>query len=179
MRWAVPVTWWPLGAAAVLCTAGAASAAAQGRYQTQDEFLHEAFAGEAPSAQVLAIDGELRAAVDGMLGHAFGPRRVRYFSRGSRTAWIFDEIGKEEPITIGITVCDGVLEKLRVLEFRESRGAEVRFPFFTDQFVDATLSPEKRLSKNIDGITGATLSVGAVTRVARLALLLDAEVHGP
>ena len=34
------------------------------------------------------------------------------------------------------------------------------------------------LSGHIDGITGATLSVRAVDRVARLALWLDAQVSG-
>jgi hypothetical protein len=33
------------------------------------------------------------------------------------------------------------------------------------------------LDRNIDGISGATLSVRALTRLARVALLLDAEVR--
>jgi Na+-translocating ferredoxin:NAD+ oxidoreductase RnfG subunit len=63
-----------------------------------------------------------------------------------------------------------------VLEFRESRGWEVRYPFFTDQFVEAKLDQNERLDRNIDGITGATLSVNAVTRIARIALFLHEHI---
>jgi len=38
------------------------------------------------------------------------------------------------------------------------------------------LSADGRLSHNIDGITGATLSVGAVKRIARVALVLHDNV---
>jgi Na+-translocating ferredoxin:NAD+ oxidoreductase RnfG subunit len=41
-----------------------------------------------------------------------------------------------------------------------------------------TLATDGYLSDSIDGITGATLSVRAVERVARLALWLDMQVNG-
>jgi hypothetical protein len=53
----------------------------------------------------------------------------------------------------------------------------VRYPFFTDQFDGATLTAKSRLDRNIDGITGATLSVGAVTRIARVALIFDGFIR--
>jgi hypothetical protein len=65
---------------------------------------------------------------------------------------------------------------VKVLIFRESRGWEVRYPFFTDQFKDATLTAERNLDRKIDGISGATLSVNALTKLARLALFLDSYV---
>jgi Na+-translocating ferredoxin:NAD+ oxidoreductase RnfG subunit len=42
----------------------------------------------------------------------------------------------------------------------------------TDQFNDVRLDGGDELDRQIDGITGATLSVNAVTRVVRLALFL-------
>ena len=98
--------------------------------------------------------------------------RVRYWHRDRRTAWILDEIGKERPITVGIVVEDDAASMVRVLEFRESRGWEVRYHFFTDQFNDVRLDRGDELDRQIDGITGATLSVNAVTRAVRLALFL-------
>ena len=95
---------------------------------------------------------------------------------GTRSAWILNEIGKELPITIGVAVSSGAIASVDVLEFRESRGWEVRYPFFTDQFVDARLGPNDKLDRRIDGITGATMSVDAVTRVAQVALLLHEHV---
>ena len=111
-----------------------------------------------------------------MLGHDFKSLRVRYWYDGAKSAWVLDEVGKEMPITIGVSVAAGAIDNVRVLEFRESRGWEVRYPFFTDQFIEARLGPNERLDRNIDGITGATLSVNAVTRIARIALLLHEHV---
>ena len=96
---------------------------------------------------------------------------MRYWGGDKRTAWVLDEIGKDEPITAGIVVNDGAIEEMRVLAFRESRGWEVRYPFFTRQFHDARLGG-RDLTRTIDGITGATLSVRAMKRMARAALLL-------
>jgi Na+-transporting NADH:ubiquinone oxidoreductase subunit NqrC len=51
----------------------------------------------------------------------------------------------------------------------------VRYPFFTDQFNGLQLDENNRLQRKIDGISGATLSVNALTRLARLALHLHEE----
>lgn len=147
-----------------------------GRYMTSGEFLDGAFPGGVPDSSTLWVNGELRQTVESVLGHAFGSLRVRYWLDGDSSAWILDEIGKDLPITIGVTVAAGEIRHVRVLEFRESRGWEVRYPFFTDQFRHARLRMNGRLDREIDGITGATLSVQAVTRIARIALLLHDAV---
>ena len=77
-----------------------------------------------------------------------------------------------------MVVTHGRIEQVRVLAFRESRGGEVRYPFFTRQFVNVGLKDDDRLDARIDGITGATLSVSAVTKVSRLALVFHNEVVG-
>ncbi len=46
------------------------------------------------------------------------------------------------------------------------------------QFHQARLTGGRNLDQPIDGITGATLSVRAMTRMARVALLLDAHARG-
>lgn len=72
------------------------------------------------------------------------------FTRATRTyghesAWVLNEIGKDLPITIGVAVQQGTIEMVRILWFRESRGWEVRYPFFTDQFHDASLDADGQL----------------------------------
>jgi hypothetical protein len=62
---------------------------------------------------------------------------------------------------------------VRVLVYRESRGQEVRQSAFLKQFKEAKLAQGDRLDRQIDGIAGATLSVGAMERMARLALFFD------
>jgi hypothetical protein len=147
-----------------------------GRYMETDEYLSSIFPDAVPADKTLWVAGDLREGVERMLGHRFASLRVRYWFDGTTSAWILDEIGKELPITIGVSVSQGAVENVRVLEFRESRGWEVRYPFFTNQFVAVRLGPDERLDRRIDGITGATMSVGAVTRIARVALLLHEHV---
>ena len=64
------------------------------------------------------------------------------------------------------------LERVRVLAYRESRGWEVKDRAFTSQFDGARLTARQTLDRGIDGISGATLSVRALGRLTRLALLL-------
>lgn len=143
---------------------------------TLDAFLTESFAGPAPATQMLWLTPELKTRAAKVLDHPYAGMRVKYWREGNRTAWVIDEIGKERPITIGVVVSAGHIEQVKVLAFRESRGGEVRYPFFTKQFVNAGLKDGDRLDRTIDGITGATLSVWAVTKVSRLALLFHSEV---
>lgn len=150
----------------------APSAWASSTYQTSEDFLNEVFAGNTPEPSILWMTGEIRTATTKILGHEPYQLRVRYWQHGQRSAWILDEIGKEQPITTGLVVNAGKLERVRVLVFRESRGWEVKYPFFTDQFLQIGLTPDFKLDKQIDGVSGATLSVRALTNLARLALYL-------
>jgi len=150
---------------------------AGGVYQTPEAFLEEAFAGEVPEPQVLWLRGEVKAGVERILGHRYPSLRIRYWQRGPRSAWILEEIGKEQPITAGIVVDSGRIERIRVLVFRESRGWEVRHEFFTRQFDQAGLDEEDRLDRHIDNVSGATLSVRAMKKLARLALFLDRQIR--
>lgn len=153
-------------------------------YMSQQDFLRDVFQDQTYLSERLWLDPTHKAAIKEMLGHAYVGLRVRYWQKGLRTAWILEEIGKEQPITIGVGVEAGQIQRLRVLSFRESRGGEVRHAFFTDQFNFVGLSQSRDLDKNIDGITGATLSVRAVKKVAKLALYLHtlvikSESHDP
>ncbi|GEM_PF-100639 len=148
---------------------------ARGTYQEPDAFLAEVFADAVPEPSLIWLTGKRKKTVQQLLGHRYPSLRVRYWRRGRRSAWILEEVGKEQPITVGLVVNNGRLEKIRVLVFRESRGEEIRHPFFTDQFQDAGLNDKGDLDRTIDGISGATLSVRAMKKLARLALYLDAE----
>jgi FMN-binding domain len=141
-------------------------------YQTRDDFLREVF-GTAPVPRVLWLDDEAQTRLKAVLGHPYGQARLRYWRAGGKTAWILDEIGKEYPITASFVVQNGAIERARVLVYRETRGMEVRYPSFLQQFVGARLVND-RLSRSIDGISGATLSVHSMQRMARAALALDA-----
>ncbi|GAB1105989.1 FMN-binding protein [Shewanella algae] len=162
--------------------------AAQSVYQSPADFVTLALGNQSKSkgqdqakAKVFWFSAEQRLAIEEILAHDFRPLRTRYWQQGDDTVWILEEIGKEAPITVGIQVRHGQIYRTKVLIYRESRGDEVRHDFFTDQFKSATLTKDKQLDKHIDGITGATLSVRALTKLARIALYLDRQLslqHG-
>jgi hypothetical protein len=140
-------------------------------YQTPADFLGEYLPGCRQEA--LWLNSDLKVEIERLVEHPWHGLRVRYCRQGDKTAWILDEIGKTEPITSGIVVSEGRVERVRVLIFRESRGAEVNRGAFTRQYENASLGEDYTLDRNIDGITGATLSVWALNRQVKLALLLD------
>jgi hypothetical protein len=144
-------------------------------HQQPEDFLHQFLPG--CETRALWLKAGRKAEVEQLLERPWRGVRVRYCAGDGRTGWILDEIGKTEPITTGVIVNNGVLEAVRVLVFRESRGGEVHRASFTRQFDGVMLNEKQRLDRRIDGITGATMSVDALNRQARLALLLDRMVH--
>lgn len=148
--------------------------AQRGVFLESNTFLTQAFP-QTPEPKTLWLTKDTRPIAEAISGHSL-PLRTRYYQQGQRTAWILEEIGKELPITLGIVVEHEQVIALRVLEYREVRGGEVRYDFFTQQFVGAQLTDKEReLSKSIDGIAGATLSVRALKKTARLALYLHQQ----
>ncbi len=150
-----------------------------GTYKTRQVFLKENFSGRIPALQTIWLRGALKEQVNAILDHPYGKLRVKYWLAGQRSAWVLDEIGKEKPITTGVIITNGRISKVEILAFRESRGWEIKYPFFLRQFLNASLRANNQLDKNIDGITGATLSVRAVNKLSRIALLLHKQVTQP
>ncbi len=156
----------------------AVSSASQagGMYQHPDAFLTAAFDGKAPKPKFIWFTGDIGKSATTILNHKPASLRTRYWLKEKRSVWVLEEVGKEKPITIGIIINDNRIEKIKVLIFRESRGWEIKRNDFTKQFTNAELSNDGKLTQNIDGISGATLSVKAVTRLSRLSLYLHSQV---
>ena len=144
---------------------------ARGIYQTNEDFISEAFSNNPPKNSTIMLSGNVRKTVSSILGHPYGGLIIKYWEKVGRTAWILEEIGKTELITFGVIIRGNKIEKVKVLAFRESRGWEVRYPAFTKQFIGVGLDGDK-LNKKIDGVSGATLSFWAMTGVSRIALFL-------
>jgi hypothetical protein len=145
---------------------------AKGTYKSEEDFLKEVYPSGIPEPKKLLLLSKLRDSVEIILGHPYSGIKIKYWEKDKITAWILEEVGKDELITFGYVVKDQKIQKADVLIFRETRGWEIRYPAFTQQFIGAKLD-EKNLTKNIDGVSGATLSVYAMKATARLALFLD------
>jgi hypothetical protein len=146
--------------------------AGENTYFTSEDFLTSVFSGPIkPSTLWLPADAQKKIA--SIIGHPPVQLRQRYWTDGHKTVWILEEIGKEEPITAGFVLSEGRIQQVNVLIYRESRGMEIRSPGFLKQYGSAGLGPDNRLDRTIDAISGATLSVAAMERMAREALFLD------
>ena len=149
--------------------------AAEEIFQSPQDFIQENFKA-APSSQVLWLTGELKSQVKKVLGHDYHKLRIRYWQQQQRSAWVLEEIGKEHYITAGFVIDDNSLERVKILIFRENRGWEIKHDYFTQQFKNAKLNSSSMLDTHIDNITGATLSVRAIKRLAQLALFFHQTI---
>ena len=165
---------WPIFCIALLA---AVPVAAVDFFLEPAAFLAETFEGTVPEPDRLWLKDPLKKRIRAVLGAELGSLRVKYWVRDGRTAWILDAIGRDRPITAGFVIEEGRVVRVAILIYRESRGWEVRYPFFTDQFFGAQLIEDDALDRNIDGITGATLSVRAITGLSKVALLLHREAR--
>ena len=145
-------------------------------YQTSKQFVSTSFNGELPKSKVIWLSSGDKVVISEIMSHQYNRLRLRYWQQDTETVWVLEEIGKEKPITIGVHIKNEQIVDVKVLAYRESRGDEVRHDFFTQQFHSASLTKENKLNQHIDGITGATMSVRALTKVARLALWLNKKV---
>lgn len=140
---------------------------------SNQSFLAKVFDDQPLKPNVIWLDQEKKRVIESILQHHAPYIRVKYWQKGTKTAWILNEVGKEKPITAGVVIEQSKITQLSVLAFRESRGWEVKHDFFTRQFNDATINDELQLNQTIDGISGATLSVRALTKIAKIALYLE------
>lgn len=148
---------------------------------TREAFLAEAFGPTLPPTQSLDLDEAKHARLTPIYGRKFPQARLRYWrGEDGRTAWIFDDIGKEgyQPTTSGFVVKDGAIESARVLFYKESRGEQVAEPSFLHQLLGARANGGD-LDRSVDNISGATYSVKLMQRMARTALMFDELASAP
>lgn len=142
------------------------------------QFLAEAFGANNPTPGALQLNNSIQTQINSILGHDYPQQRVHYWRYNGKTAWLFDDIAKKgyQPVTAGFVVQNGTIDIARVLIYRESHGEEIEQPSFLQQFTGQTAAGNE-LSKPIDGISGATLSIILMKKLARVAIALDAVVR--
>lgn len=87
--------------------------------------------------------------------------------------FLLDVIGQSQPITFAIGIApDGTLRDVEVMVYRESHGDEIADKRFRRQFAGKRAADPITLGKDIDAISGATISSRSATFAARKALRL-------
>lgn len=102
------------------------------------------------------------------------------FRQGQSQGWavITEEIGKFKPITFIVKVSnEGKVERVEVLVYREPVGVEVRKQRFARQFKGKTAKDKLRINRDILNITGATMSVQAMTAGVKKVLVILDELY--
>lgn len=150
-------------------------------FHTTRELLASHFArSERVSYVRVRPEGDRRASMERALGRPLARREYVVFhaTRGGRTDGfaIFDsERGQHEPIDIG-TFFDpnGRITRVEILAYREHYGGEVRSPRFLRQLVGRDSQSGFTVGRDLDAISGATISARSVARAAHRAALLVA-----
>jgi Na+-translocating ferredoxin:NAD+ oxidoreductase subunit G len=130
--------------------------------------------------RTLAVDAREKA----RLGHRLGytPARDSYTIFEALTqgkvdgyAVIDDELGLHQPITFATRLSSrGVVDRVEIMVYREPRGDEVRDPRFRKQFEGKTAADPLRIDRDIDAVSGATISSASLaTGVRRAAILVE------
>ena len=87
--------------------------------------------------------------------------------------FVDEVIGREDFITYAVGIrADGQLLPVRVLEYRESHGGEIRNPRWLAQFAGRSTVQQLRFGTDIKNIAGATLSSEHVTAGVRRILAI-------
>jgi Na+-translocating ferredoxin:NAD+ oxidoreductase RnfG subunit len=152
---------------------------------TQEQALKVVFPkSESVKAETKALTEEQRRILEENTGLRFAEADYPTFiatTKGQPDGYaiILNEIGKHENITfiIGASPKGKVME-VAVMEYRESRGDEVKEQRFLSQFRGKKSTDPIRVNQDIVNYTGATLSSYAIARGVRRALALTQLFYG-
>ena len=140
--------------------------------EAEEVFLNKVFKNDVPKKQRYILKGENKDKVKSIMGSKYKKRLFSYWKNDKNTIWILNSIGKYKPITAGFIIGECKIQNASVLTYREQHGYEIKYQSFLSRF-DNMQSSNNKLSKKVDNISGATLSVNSMKRMAKLALLLD------
>ena len=142
-----------------------------------DSYLKGVFGKSVPVPKAVWIMGDLKETIKQATNGSTVKLREKYWSDGDNLVLVLEQIGKTELITTAWHLKDNKVVNTKVLMYRESRGGEVANSFFTKLFKGLGLSNDHDLDSHVDGISGATLSVRAMKKMAKQALLLSEHLN--
>jgi electron transport complex protein RnfG len=132
--------------------------------------------------RTLPLDARAKARLAHRLGYT--PARDSYTVFVAMTqgkvdgyAVIDDELGLHQPITFATRLTSrGVVDRVEIMVYREPRGDEVRDPRFRKQFEGKSAADPLRIDRDIDAVSGATVSSASLAAGVRRAAILIEEL---
>ncbi len=143
---------------------------------TPEQFVETVF-GALPATQTIRLSGDVQKGVKEAYGGRYPGFSISYWQQSNRRVWALRARGKHGFVHAGLVTQEGRVVQIKVLSSKEQRGRVIETPRFLDQFAGAGLKDGAKLDQRIDGISGATCSVNAVKKMARVALYLDSCVE--
>jgi Na+-translocating ferredoxin:NAD+ oxidoreductase subunit G len=175
----------PLPAGLLLAALGAALPAHATDYWTNEALLKDFFrTSKRVAARSVTLPDADVAAIGKKLGVELRSKtwtiRVGEDENHQRTGYAIldDEIGLHEPIDFGVRFgLGGAVERVEIRAYREPYGDEVRGERFRKQFVGKTAADPIVAGRDVDIVSGATLSSKAMALgVKRDTLVLQAAL---
>jgi H+/Na+-translocating ferredoxin:NAD+ oxidoreductase subunit G len=149
------------------------------QYLTEAQALKIAFPqSQSVTAETRVISDDDRQEIKKRYGIEIPSTSARIFSGRSDSkvdgyAVIANEIGKSEPITFIVAIDPlGKVQAVAIMEFRETRGWEVKEPRFLRQFHGKKSTDHLRVNDDVINLSGATLSSYAVAKGVKKAVVL-------
>lgn len=161
-----------LGAPAALIACATPGYAAV--YLTVQQAQQAIFPGEVFVANPITLTVRQRVQIEDRSGMRVRNAEVAVW-KASGGGWLIEDevLGKHEFITyaVGLTA-DGTVKQIEIMEYRESYGYEIREPAWRAQFAGKGPANQVTLGRDIENISGATLSCRHITDGVRRVLAL-------
>jgi len=134
-------------------------------YLSVEQAQSNMFPGAAFTPEFKSLTKEQAAAIEKASGVSVRNRDLRVWRVSTGGWFIADQvIGKHEyiPFALGLDA-EGSVKAVEILEYRESYGDQVRNPAWRGQFTGKKQGAALTLTKDIQNISGATLSSRHIT----------------
>lgn len=129
-------------------------------------------------SQPLIVDKSLLKEIKKQTSMRLRPEKLsawKVLQHGEPAGWLFvtDVLGKHEDIRFAVAISPtGSVKGVEVMEYRETHGGEVREKSWQSQFDGKKLGDGMRLGRDIDNISGATLSCRHLTDAIHALLIV-------
>ncbi len=131
--------------------------------------------------RVMTFTPEVALRSERKLGWSFPEKEFHFYTAYRNdsflgSGFVLNEIGKHYPITFLVAVSPQLeVQDIHVMIYREQIGGEVRKKRFLKQFFKKSVKDPIAVDRDIDGISGATLSSWAISAGVRKAVVLAEE----
>lgn len=128
----------------------------------------------------MTLMAEQKKTIEARTGTMIRQSELKLWRAATGGYFLVDQVlGKHEFITYAVALDDsGAVRQIEILDYRETHGDEVRRPGWRSQFAGKTSADTLRVNKDIQNISGATLSCVHITDgVRRLLATYDVAIR--